>query len=535
VDAKSTLSGRSAQPGHERGLAELRSLLVGDQLGQLEELRKRLDDPNVRSRETSKILAEALAISIRQDPKIHKALQPLVEESLRLSVERNPNLLASALFPIVGQAVRKSVAHSLQHLVDSLNSILAEGFSLKRWRWRLEAIRSGKSFGEVALARSLDYAVEHLYLIHRETGLLLAEDSNTLGLLEDADLVVGMLIALQDFVRDSFIHGKQEDLEVLDIGEFKVWLLHGPLAILAVVARGQLPEEVRAQLASVVENIHKDFRGQLATFATSGQQVAGLETYLNGCLKSTTSVQKPSYTRFNVAAILLLCLIFAALFVQVRDGLRWRNYLNALRREPGIVVLEEHHGWSSFSVTGLRDPMALKPESLLAEFHLSGNKVSENWEGYLSLDPHLSSARRLNEETDALRKEVIRFEVNTTTIPLDQLPLVDSVSDQIHQLSLDAASQDKEINVKIFGHTDRTGAESRNTQLSQERAETMIRLLTERGVAPGILSSEGLGDKQPRRAGADSYEQNLDRRVTFSVSLKPVGLNPEKVAQEKPL
>lgn len=528
MDAKSTLRTQADEPSHEQELAELRSLLVGDQLGQLEKLRKRLDDPNVRSQETSKILAEALSISIRENRKIHRALQPIVEESLRLSVERNPSLLASALFPIVGQAVRKSVAHSLQHLVDSLNSILSEGFSLRRWRWRIEAIRSGKTFGEVALARSLDYSVEHLYLIHRETGLLLAENSNSLGLLEDADVVVGMLTALQDFVRDSFTSGKQDDLEVLDIGEFKVWLFHGPLAILAAVVRGRLPEEVRAQLAGVVEHIHKDFHGQLTTFATSGQPIIGLETYLDGCLKSAVPIEKSSYIRFKIAASMLLCLILAATFVQVRDGLRWRNYINALRREPGIVILKDHHGWSSFSVAGLRDPMALKPESLLPQFHLHGDKVSENWEEYLSLDPRLSGARNLNEETAALRKEVIRFEVNTTTIPLDQLPLVDEVSDQIHQLGLDAASQGKRLSIKILGHTDKTGAESRNAQLSQERAETMVHLLTKRGVDPGILSTEGLGDKQPRRADADLYEQNLDRRVTFTVSLEPLDFKPGK-------
>lgn len=519
VDARSALKESDEEQVAEKDFVELRKLLLGDQIRQLEELRKRLDDPILRSQETSKILADALSLSARSDRRVQSALQPIVEESLRISVERDPHLLATALFPIVGQAVRKSVAHSLQQILDSLNSIFADGFSLKRWRWRIEAIRSGKSFAEIALARSITYRVEQVYLIHRKTGILLAESSKHPGLLGDADLVVGMLTALQDFVRDSFTTNKQDDLEVLHIGEFKVWLLHGPLALLAVVVRGQLPQELRRMFVEKIERIHDDFRGPLASFETSGQPIAGIGAGLDNCLLGAASSKSPSYAKFKIASGIIFVAILLTLFVQVRDDMRWRNYLSALRAQPGIVVIEAHRGWSTFSLVGLRDPMALEPRSLLSNFHLSDKKVSEHWDEYLSLDPRLDDARRLDTEATALRKEVIRFEVNTTKIPLEQFPLVDSVSAQIRQLTIDATSQGKELRVKVCGHTDRTGTESRNAKLSQERAETMVDLLVTRGVEPKLLSAVGLGDTLPARVGVDSYEQNLDRRVTFAVFL----------------
>ena len=82
-------------------------------------------------------------------------------------------MLATSLFPIIGEAVRKAVAHALQGMFDSLNLMLDRGLSLESWRWRFEAWRTGRSFGEVALTRSLNYRVEQVFLIHRETGLLL--------------------------------------------------------------------------------------------------------------------------------------------------------------------------------------------------------------------------------------------------------------------------------------------------------------------------------------------------------------------------
>lgn len=523
MDAKTTSSARTTQSGHDDSLIELRDLLLGDELVGLEEIRARLDDPRVRSQETSMILADALLLSAKRDKKLHQALQPMIEESLRASVERDPHLLASTLFPIVGQAVRKSVAHALQHMVDSLNSILSEGFSLRRWRWRLEAMRTGKSFGEVALTRSLTYAVEHLYLIHRETGLLLAENGNTLAHVEDADLVVGMLTALQDFVRDSFTKEKEDNLEILNIGEFKVWIFHGPLAILAAIVRGTLPEVVHEQLSTRVENIHANYHAQLLSFATSGQPIVGMRDQLSDCLVRTVASDAASYTRFNIAASILFSCTLAILFVHVRDAMRWRQYIEALRREPGVVIVDDHYGWSSFTLTGLRDPMALQPQSLLANFHLHPDKVSEQWMEYLSLDPRLACKRRLLDEANRLSNESVRFNLDSTTLPIDQLARVGTLSHQIEQLRVDATSQGRTLKIRIFGHTDSSGAEERNAKLSQARAETMMSLLIEHGVDGSILSTEGVGDKQPQRPGADLYEQSLDRRVTFSVSLMPIG------------
>lgn len=528
MDTRSTVHEGEAGSIQDRDFFELRELIIGDQIQKIEELRKRLDDPSLRSQEVSRILAQALSLAIQRDSRVPVALQPIIEDSLRTSVERDPGLLATALFPIVGQAVRKAVAHAMQQLLDSLNAIFADGLSFKRWRWRLEAIRSGKSFGEIALARSLAYRVEQIYLIHRKTGILLAESSRHSGLMEDADLVVGMLTALQDFARDSFTSKKQDDLEVLHIGEFKVWLLHGPLAILAVVVRGRLPQELQARFTTKIEHIHKDFHALLLSFENDGRPIAGIGEGLDAYLLGEAPLERQSHTTLKVAAAVVFGLMLVGVVFRMRADMRWRHYLQALGQEPGVTVINTHHGWSTYSVTGLRDPMAVEPGSLLPEFHLSSSKVSENWQPYLSLDPRLAGMHRLSAETDSVRKEAIHFEVNSTTIPLYELPHVDDVSEQIRQLNEDAVSQGKKVRVEIVGHTDHTGAEEHNAELSQQRAETVIRLLEERGVAANLLSSAGVGDSQPQRADADLYEQNLDRRVTFVVRVDPLAAGGQR-------
>src|SRR5436309_951769 len=115
--------GESAAEAEDR-LRQLRGLLLGPEMGEIAALRKRLDDPEARAEDLSGSIAEAIAIRARQDHKLQTTLQPLIEESLRISVARDPAMLATSLFPIIGEAVRKAVAHALQGMFDSLNLML---------------------------------------------------------------------------------------------------------------------------------------------------------------------------------------------------------------------------------------------------------------------------------------------------------------------------------------------------------------------------------------------------------------------------
>ena len=526
METKSALGEQPSDLIPDREFVELREVLLGDQMQKLEELRNRLDDPSVRAGEVSKILAQALSLSIQRDQKISSTLHPVIQHSLRTSVEKEPEILATALFPIVGQAVRKSVAHAVEQLLDSINAIFEDGFSLKRWGWRLEAMRTGKSFAEIALARSRSYRVEQIYLIHRKTGMLLAQASRNAGLMEDADLVVGMLTALQDFARDSFTSTKQDDLEVLQIGEFKVWLLHGPLAILAIVVRGRLPQELQLRFAAKVEQIHKDFHAGLLAFERDGRPIPGIDEGLSGLLLGQgASTESRSHTKLKIVAGVLFALLVCGVVFRVRQDMRWNRYVNELRQQPGIVVVDARRGWKSLAVVGMRDPLAIEPKALLSEFHLREAQVNGRWDEYLSLDPRLADVRRMDAERGVVQDAVISFEVNSTQITLDELRRVDELSGQIRRLIKDGNAQGTAVRIEVVGHTDHTGVEGHNAELSQQRAATLIRLLEERGIDPAVLSGKGVADSEPEHDGTDLYEQALDRRVTFLVHALPRSSN----------
>ena len=166
-------------------------------------LQARLGDPAVQARQVAAVLPQALQLQAL-DPELARALAPPVEDAITASIHRNPKPLADALFPVMGPAIRKAVAASLVGMVESFNRTLEHSLSWRSLTWRVEAFRTGRSFGEVVLLHTLLFRVEQVFLIDRTSGLLLQHVQAGVAGVQDADMVSGMLTAIRDFVGDSF-------------------------------------------------------------------------------------------------------------------------------------------------------------------------------------------------------------------------------------------------------------------------------------------------------------------------------------------
>jgi OOP family OmpA-OmpF porin len=491
--------------------AELRQLLVGPEEAQLRQLQQRLDDPVLHAEDVSRIIAEALELRHSRDTRLRRALLPVVEEAIRLSVQRDPSVLATALFPVIGSAIRKAVSSALKGMIESLNQTLEQSFSFRGLQWRFEALRTGRSFGEILLLRSQLYQVEQVFLIHKRTGLLLHHLSSRDAVVKDADLVSGMLTAIQDFVRDSFGPAAGEDLEVMQVGEFNLWIQHGSRALLACLVRGVPPRELKYIFHLALTKIEEQFWRELDEFDGDASALGSAQPLLETCVLGRLS-ERPRPRRigrwiFAASASLLFAL---SLFLAANRQRRWDAYVRRIASEPGIVVTSSESHWGSFLLTGLRDPLAADPSQLLAGSGIPPEKVAFRWEPYQSLQPRFLSIRRYQTLKDWIESQSVFFELSSSYVDPD---LLRPVARNLLALSEAAEIAGKYFQVRIEGRTDPPGAASQNRKLAQDRAAAVLSELVRQGVPPARLVTGAV----PRSSSSTGPEpaNSWDRRVSF--------------------
>jgi len=104
------------------------------------------------------------------------------------------------------------------------------------------------------------------------------------------------------------------------------------------------------------------------------------------------------------------------------------------------------------------------------------------------------------------------FDLNKSTLKPAGKAELDAVSDKI-------TGNARVTDVKVVGHTDSTGTDSYNQQLSERRAATVRDYLVSKGVNSNIISVSGMGESAPVADNTTSAGRALNRRVEVSIGV----------------
>ncbi len=109
--------------------------------------------------------------------------------------------------------------------------------------------------------------LEELYLMH-DSGMLIRHWSRQEGSTHDSDIMSGMLIVLQEFVRDTWKSHQDEDapLEQLRFGGQRVLLARGTHSVLAAVVTGRYLSGLPSKLQQTVQEFERSNASVLANW-----------------------------------------------------------------------------------------------------------------------------------------------------------------------------------------------------------------------------------------------------------------------------
>ena len=511
-------------------MSRLRALLLGPERSRLDEHEARFEAQVLTPEQLAEQLPEAIAMRARQDTQLGIALAPTVERAISESVRRRPGEFADAIFPVLGPAIRKAIAETMADLVASINRAMEHSFSPRGIRWRVEAIRSGVPFAQVVLRHALVYRVEQVFLVHKETGLLLAKAAPSDLAVPDADLVSGMLTAIRDFVGDSFTEDAAAGgLRAFRVGELTVMVEPGPHAMLAAVVRGEPAPEFHERVQATIEGVHAQFASALVDFDGDDTAFAPAQPLLDDLIVTVLDTDTPAGKAVDWRPVVVTLVLLVALLgaLAVRASTRWDRVIGTLEAAPGFTVVRAERGWWQSEIRGLRDPDAEPANAIIAAAGGDTSRIVQRWEPYQSLAPAFVLARAARAvsgpaDIEQLVREVrasrVLFEIGSAVPGAPGSAQIDAIAARLAALHARVSALGGEVEVALTGRADGTGTDATNAMLSQQRVD-VVRATLDSAVSGVRFSARALGASAPVDDPDPATRARVNRSVSFDVHL----------------
>ncbi|WP_159818895.1 OmpA family protein [Colwellia sp. 20A7] len=388
-------SSDTEQVESEQQLEQLRSLILGKNSHVVTDAIQKEARTIV-----GEVFTEALHDRQKKDGSVNKVLLPIVEDVVEDSVAHNSDRLVNSLYPLMGSLVRKSVTAFLTDFMEKTNQLIDSSLTLKGLTWRIKAWQAGVKFSQYVASQTFVYRVEHVFLIHRETGLLLNSVNFNSTAKSDADLISSMLTAINDFVGDSFLDnedGLKEQLETVTTDNFTLLIKPGPNALVVAAVTGKPPQKVSDKLQIILESIHSLYANDLMQFNGDNEAFVTAENLLRDCLLAEQKTPEPKNKKtpwFAWLAVLAFMILIGFQAVKWWENQALTDKLMTLDHESGVVINHiDVQSNNKVKLDILRDPDAILVSEWLEENSLTIEQLSLTERLYHSLDSDILNIR----------------------------------------------------------------------------------------------------------------------------------------------
>lgn len=206
----------------------------------------------------------AISHRINESPKeIARAIAPEMAAAIKQQIELEKGAMSDALYPIIGSTIFKSIADTMRAIDEKLEKALSfEGIN-RKFRAKLQ----GVSEAELLLKETTPLTVKAAFLIHKESGLLIAGVQNPEAEQLESDMVAGMLTAIRDFVNDCIAQsGSIAEVDSIAYGQSKILLEVAGYCYLAVVIQGETRQWFQYKMRAILKHILQECSSQIQSF-----------------------------------------------------------------------------------------------------------------------------------------------------------------------------------------------------------------------------------------------------------------------------
>lgn len=180
-----------------------------------------------------------------------------MSEAIKIQVRDSQDEIIDALYPIIGRLIVKYLKTEIERINERIDRQLQRNFSARGfWIW-LKAIFRGVSYEDMMMKDAAHAAVEEIFVINKEAGLLLAHHSLTN--LMNPDMIAGMLTGIKGFIEHAFMTGEQQ-LETLEYENHEIVVHNFRTFYIASLISGYPNAEFKSKLHAKVNEFCENHR-----------------------------------------------------------------------------------------------------------------------------------------------------------------------------------------------------------------------------------------------------------------------------------
>lgn len=260
-------------------------------LDELAKLRLKIEDKESFTSALEPVIADTLERKIATSgEEMAVVVAPLMAPAIKQQIHDSKDEMVEALHPIIGQTVKRAVTEAMRKLIREINQRLDRAFNMQStWR-RLKAKLTGVPEPLAVLPQILPFTVEDVFLISRKDGLLMthvsahAQNEDT----PRAQMMSGMLTAIQDFIKDVYRGGDTGDMQVFKDGDRISFIMASPLVCLAVVTAtpDEPPSDFSEQVERLLNKIQNTCHRAIVAFSGNTEDLAAARPFIKKFMHS---------------------------------------------------------------------------------------------------------------------------------------------------------------------------------------------------------------------------------------------------------
>ena len=192
-----------------------------------------------------------------------KAIAPEIAAAVKHQINLDREAMSDALYPIIGGTILKYLAETMQEI----NTKLEQAVSVEGITRKVKAKLLLISEAELLMKETTPQTVKAVFLIQKESGLVISGVQQSEQEQLESDMVAGMLTAIRAFVNDCIAQsGNIAEIDAIEYGTSTIILEVAGSCYLAAVMQGETRQWFKYKMREILKKIVQEYGNEIKSF-----------------------------------------------------------------------------------------------------------------------------------------------------------------------------------------------------------------------------------------------------------------------------